>query len=152
MKLSVGSDERTYLTDWTVDELQARGMEVQLHGALKAGDDSRWPEVAAAVAEDVASGRSEQGIHFCWTGTGVSMAANKVPGIRAALCPDAGTARGARLWNDTNVLCMSLRLASPEIAREILDAWYSTTGIDEAERENIKQVNRMGRDRQRGGV
>ena len=152
MKLSVGSDERTHLTDWTVEELQARGMEFELHGALKAGDDSRWPEVAAAVAEDVADGRCEQGILFCWTGTGVSMAANKVPGIRAALCPDAGTARGARLWNDANVLCMSLRLASPEIAREILDAWWSTTEIDESERENIEQVNHMGRDRERGGV
>ncbi len=150
MKFVVGSDERTPLTDWVVQELEALGAQVELHGALKSGDDNRWPEVARQVAEDVASGRCQQGVLFCWTGTGVSMAANKVPGVRAALCTDAETARGARRWNDANVLCMSLRLTSPQVAREILDVWTSTTAIDEAERENIDRVNRM--DRQRGGV
>ena len=145
MKLAIGSDERTYLTDWVVEELQTRGIEVELHGALKSGADTRWPEVARKVGEDVAIGRCEQGILFCWTGTGVSMAANKVPGVRAALCADAETARGARLWNNANVLCLSLRLTSPQVAREVLDAWSSITGIDEAEKENIDQVERMDR-------
>lgn len=145
MRLSVGSDERNYVTDWMLEELRTRGMEVDLHGALKPGADSRWPEVARSVAEDVTGGRCEQGILFCWTDTGVSMAANKVPGIRAALCTDGVTAKGARLWNDANVLCMSLRLASQEVVREILDAWYATTEIDESERENIQLVNRIGR-------
>ena len=143
MKLAAGSDERTYLTDYVVRELEARGVELELYGALKSGDDARWPEVARKVAEEVASGRCRQGVLFCWTGTGVSMAANKVTGVRAALCTDAETARGARLYNDANVLCMSLRLTSPQIAEEILDAWSSTTGIDQTERENIEQVNRM---------
>ena len=71
------------------------------------------------------AGRAEEGILFCWTGTGVSIAANKVPGIRAALCGDAETARGARLWNNANVLCLSMRATSEVIAREILDAWFS---------------------------
>ena len=75
------------------------------------------------------------------------MAANKVPGVRAALCADAETARGARLWNDANVLCMGLRLTTPQLAREIIDAWSSTSGIDETERENIDQVNRMDAER-----
>ena len=144
MKLAVGSDERTHLTDWFVEELRTRGMEVDLHGALKPGADSRWPDVARSVAGDVAGGHCDQGILFCWTGTGVSIAANKVPGIRAALCTDAGTASGARMWNDANILCMSLRLVSQEVVREILDAWCSTTEIDENERENIQRVNRMG--------
>ncbi len=143
MKIAVGSDERTHLTDSVVAELEARGMEVELYGALKSGDDPRWPEVAPKVAEEVAGGRCRQGVLFCWTGTGVSMAANKVPGVRAALCADAETARGARLWNDANVLCIGLYLTTPQVAREIIDAWSCTQEIDETERENIDQVNRM---------
>jgi ribose 5-phosphate isomerase B len=85
-----------------------------------------WPAVARLVAETVAKGDAEEGILCCWTGTGVSIAANKVPGIRAALCEDAETARGARLWNDANVLCLSLRRTSEVIAQEILEAWFST--------------------------
>ncbi len=93
-----------------------------------------WPDVGEKVALEVSNGRANQGILFCWTGTGVSIAANKVPGIRAALCWDAETAKGARLWDDANVLAMSLRSTSPALAREILDAWFSsqpvTTGVD----------------------
>ena len=122
MKIAVGSDERTHLTDSVVEDLESRGIEVELRGALKPGDDPRWPEVARKVAEEVAEGRCGQGVLFCWTGTGVSMAANKVPGVRAALCADAETARGARLWNYANVLCMGLRLTTPQVAREIIDA------------------------------
>jgi ribose 5-phosphate isomerase B len=82
--------------------------------------------VGERVAESVASGRCEEGVLFCWTGTGVSIAANKVPGVRAALCFDAETARGARKWNHANVLVMSLRLTSEVVAKEILEAWFST--------------------------
>ena len=148
MKTAVGSDARTHLTDWLVEELERRGMQVELHGALKSGDDARWPEVARNVAEKVANGSCQQGILFCLTGTGVSMAANKVPGVRAALCTDAETARGARLWNDANVLCMSLRLSSQQLTTEILDAWSSTNSIDETERSNIERVKSMDRRRE----
>ena len=143
MKYAVGSDERTTLTDSVVAELEARGAEVELYGALKSGDDPQWPVVAQRVAEEVAGGRCQQGILFCWTGTGVSMVANKVRGVRAALCADPEIARGARLWNDANILCMSLSLTSPQVAREILDAWSSTMEIDETERQNIDRVSRM---------
>ena len=78
------------------------------------------------MAESVATGAADEGVLFCWTGTGVSIAANKVPGIRAALCDVAEAARGGRLWNNANVLCLSLRRTSEVIAREILDAWFST--------------------------
>jgi len=125
MKLAVGSDERTHLTDVVVEEIKKRGHHVELYGPLK-GENEVWPDVAQEVAERVASGSVDEGVLFCWTGTGVSIAANKVPGIRAALCHDAETARGARLWNRANVLCLSLRATSEVVAKEILDAWFST--------------------------
>lgn len=125
MKIAVGSDEKTHLTDTVVKELRERGHEVKLHGPL-AGVKAAWPRVARNVAEAVTSSEAQEGILFCWTGTGVSIAANKVPGVRAALCEDAETARGARLWNDANVLCLSLRRVSETLAMEILQAWFKT--------------------------
>ena len=98
-----------------------------------------WPDVGRRVGEAVASGRAERGVVCCWTGTGVSMAANKVPGVRAALCTDAETARGARRWNDANVLAFGLRLTSPEVAREMLDAFLATD-VDTDERENVSRL------------
>lgn len=120
-----------------------RKAEVVAHGALQEGEDPNWPIVAGRVAQEVAEGRCQQGVLLCWTGTGVSIAANKVPGIRAALCADAETARGARLWNDANVLCLSLRLTSPQVASEILDAWFSVTTAESAELDNIEKVHLM---------
>lgn len=120
MKLIVGSDERTHMTDMLIEELRKRGHELDLIGPLT-DESMQWPEVGEAVA----AGLAEQGIVCCWTGTGVSIAANKVHGIRAALCTDAETARGARRWNHANVLALSLRLTSEIVAREILDAWFS---------------------------
>jgi ribose 5-phosphate isomerase B len=125
MRVAVGSDEKTALTDAVVEDLKRRGHEVSLVGPL-AAIKKAWPAVAREVAEAVAGGKADEGLLFCWTGTGVSLAANKVPGIRAALCDDAETARGARLWNHANVLCLSLRRTSEAVAREILEAWFST--------------------------
>ena len=125
MKLAIGSDERTHLTDVVIEEVKKQGHEVILFGPL-AGEELYWPEVARQGAEAVAKGEADEGILFCWTGTGISLAANKVPGIRAALCSDAQTAKGARLWNKANVLCMSLRFTSEVIAKEILEAWFLT--------------------------
>jgi len=138
MKIAVGSDERTHLTDFVIEELRKRGIELELHGPLS-GKNIQWAEVAQNVAETVSEGNCDQGILFCWTGTGVSMAANKVPGIRAALCADAETARGARKWNDANVLAMSLRLTSPIIAKEIIDAWFSAS-LEKEEAPNVEKV------------
>ena len=140
-RIVVGSDERTQLTDSVVDDLRRRGHEVGLFGALGT-TDPRWPRVARDVAKRVASGEAHQGILFCWTGTGVSIAANKEPGVRAALCGDAETAQGARKWNDANVLCMGLRLTSPTVAREIIKAWLGTDA-DPSEKDNIEAVNAM---------
>jgi len=141
MKIAIGSDERTYLTDFVMEELARRGIEVESFGPL-AGEGLQWTDVAEKVSERVATGECDQGILFCWTGTGVSIAANKIPGVRAALCQDAKTAEGARKWNDANVLAMSLRAVSPIVAGEILDAWFGASP-DERERENIEKVGKL---------
>jgi ribose 5-phosphate isomerase B len=125
MKIAVGSDEKSTLTDAVVRNLRERGHDLTLIGPLNDAEEL-WPRVARQVAELVASDAVDEGILFCWTGTGVSIAANKVPGIRAALCDDAQTARGARLWNNANILCLSLRRTSEVMAGEILDSWFST--------------------------
>ncbi|MFZ0549008.1 MAG: RpiB/LacA/LacB family sugar-phosphate isomerase [Candidatus Promineifilaceae bacterium] len=125
MKIAIGSDERTHLTDTVIEAVKERGHDVTLFGPL-AGREAYWPAVAQETAETVTSGKADEAILFCWTGTGISLAANKVPGIRAALCGDAETARGARLWNKANVLCMSLRTTPEVVAREIIDAWFDT--------------------------
>ena len=125
MKIAIGSDERTHLTDCVVEEVQKRGHTVALFGPL-ADRQEYWPAVAQQVGERVVAGEADEGILFCWTGTGVCLAANKLPGIRAALCADAETARGARLWNNANVLCLSIRLTAEVGARDILDSWFGT--------------------------
>jgi ribose 5-phosphate isomerase B len=145
MRIAVGSDERTPLTDAVVDELRRRGHEVELAGPLS-GEPLQWAGVAERVGRNVAGGSCDRGVLFCWTGTGVSIAANKVPGVRAALCSDADTARGARLWNDANILCMSLRSTSEAIAREMLETWLSTEP-DPSEAENIARVWALDSDR-----
>ena len=125
MRIAVGSDERTHLTDWLVEEVKKRGHKVDLFGHL-ADHQDHWPAVAQLVAERVAAREADEGVLFCWTGTGVCLAANKVPGVRAALCDDAETARGARLWNNANVLCLSIRRVAEAVAKEIIDSWFST--------------------------
>lgn len=150
MRIAVGSDERTPLTDAVVEELRRRGHELELVGPL-AGEDAQWADVADRVGREVSGGGCQQGVLFCWTGTGVSIAANKIPGVRAALCWDAETARGARLWNDANVLCLSLRSTSEVIAREMLEAWFSAEP-DPSEADNIARVEAMdGETAQRRG-
>ncbi len=140
MKIAIGSDEKTHLTDLVVQELGRRGHMVELVGPLK-NENLVWPEVAQEVAEQVARGQAEEGILFCWTGTGVSIAANKVPGIRAALVHDAETAKGARLWNRANILCLSLRATPEIIAKEILDAWFNTPlGTDPGDIASVEHL------------
>lgn len=132
MHIAVGSDLKTHVTDFVVDELRRRGHTVGVFGAL-GGAPAMWSKVALEVAGKVADQTFDQAVLFCWTGTGISLAANKVKGIRAALCADAETARGARAWNDANILAMSLRSVSEPVAKEILDAWFATAPSTEAE-------------------
>ena len=138
MKIALGSDERTTLTDVVADMLREHGGEVVLVGP-PAGEALEWADVGRRVGELVAGGACETAVLFCWTGTGASIAANKVRGVRAALCTDAATAAGARKWNDANVLVMGLRLTSAEVAREMLDAWFAT-GADPGEAHNVSRL------------
>src|SRR3954470_23318806 len=138
MKIAVAADERTGIAGAVVDQLRERAQEPLLHGALAEGDRADWAWCCEAAARDVAGGRAEQAIVCCWTGTGASIATNKVEGVRAALCADAATAAGARRWNDANVLALSLRATSEAELGEILDAWFATEpSHDEADPANI---------------
>lgn len=139
MRVVLGSDMKTELTDAVEKHLRAGGHELTLVGP-PGGQSLGWAEVGRAVGEAVADGSADTGVLFCWTGTGASIAANKVRGIRAALCTDAETTEGARRYNDANVLVMSLRLTSSALAEEMLDRWFSTTEVDPDEIDNIARV------------
>ena len=144
MRIAVASDERAGVAAALLDELRRRGHEPIAHGALSAGERDDWAWASEAAARDVADGRAEQAIVCCWTGTGASIAANKVPGVRAALCGDAETARGARCWNDANVLALSLRTTSAALLEEILDAWFDgEPSPDEDDAANIRHVDEI---------
>jgi ribose 5-phosphate isomerase B len=121
MRVAFGTDESTPLTDTVKAHLAEEG-----HELVVVAEDEVWTDVGRGIGEAVAGGRADRGIVCCWTGTGVSITANKVAGVRAALCTDAETARGARRWNDANVLAIGLRLTSPEVAKEMVDAFLST--------------------------
>src|SRR4051794_34492289 len=125
MRIAVAADERVGIADAVVEELRKRGHEVLAHGALSDEERDDWAWASEAAARDVAERRAEQAVVCCWTGTGASIAANKVEGVRAALCGDAPTAEGARRWNDANVLALSLRTTSRAELEEILDAWFA---------------------------
>ena len=143
MKIAVGSDMDTFLTKVVVEELQKMGHEVKLFGAFLE-TPALWSKVAIEVAGKVSDGTFDQAVLFCWTGTGIAIAANKVPGIRAALCQDAETARGARKWNNANVLAMSLRVMSEHIAKEILHAWFETEpSTDQEDVDSLDYLQQM---------
>ena len=139
MKIVVGADDEGRVADVVVDELRHRGHDVTVL------DRDQWPDVAARVAQTVASGEADQGVLFCWTGTGTSMAANKVPGVRAALAWEPWIAEGARRWNDANVLVMSLKRTEPETARLIVDAWLAVEEPDSDEAANIARLADLDR-------
>ena len=128
-----------------MEELRRRGHEPIVHGALAEGERDDWAWASEAAARDVAEGRADQGVVCCWTGTGASMAANKVPGVRAALCADAETARGARRWNDANVLALSLRSTSEAVLSEVLDGWFEGAPSGDADDvANVRHVDEIG--------
>ena len=140
MKVAVSTDERTHLVDAVLEDLQKRGHEVTYFGP-EPGKEADWPEVTVEAVEQVARGEADEAIVMCWTGTGCTLAANKVPGIRAALCHDAETAKGARIWNHANVLGLSLRATPEAVAKEILNAWFDTPySTDEW---NLRQMQRV---------
>ena len=144
MKIAVAADERVGVADAVIEELRKRGHEPIPHGALAEGERDDWAWASEAAARDVAEGRAEQAVVCCWTGTGASIAANKVAGVRAALCLDAQTADGARKWNDANALALSLRATSEAELGEILDAWFGGEASPEAaDAENVDHISEI---------
>ena len=149
MRIAIGSDDTGPLTDALLADLQRRGIDVERFGALRDGSQE-WVPAARSVGRAVAGGEADYGIVCCWTGTGVSIAANKVPGARAALCGDPGTAAGARTWNDANVLALSMRATTPALGEEILAAWLAgTPTTDERYRGMIRDL--AARDKRASG-
>jgi ribose 5-phosphate isomerase B len=141
MRIVVGADDEGPVADTVIEELRSRGHDVTVL------ERDQWPDVAAKVAQTVAAGDADQGVLFCWTGTGTSMAANKVPGVRAALAWDPWIAEGARKWNDANVLVMSLKRTEPETAKKIVDAWLSVDEPDPDEAANIARLGELDQER-----
>ena len=146
MRIAVAADELTGVAQELADELRRRGHELIPHGAYSPEERPDWAWASELAARDVADGRAEQAVVACWTGTGASIAANKVAGVRAALCLDAETAAGARRWNDANALALSLRLTSPALLGEILDAWFSSEpSTDPSDTRNVEHVRALDR-------
>src|SRR4051794_9015823 len=142
MRVSIAADEVTGVAAAVADAVRARGHEVSAaHGAYASDERDDWAWASEAAARDVAEGRADQAVVCCWTGTGASIAANKVGGVRAALCADAATADGARRWNDANVLALSLRTTSPAVLEEILDAWFA--GAPSAKPDDVANVTHL---------
>jgi len=142
VRIAVAADERVGVAEAVVSELRRRGHEPIVHGALSDAERDDWAWASEAAARDLAEGRAEQAIVCCWTGTGASMAANKVAGVRSALCTDAATADGARRWNDANCLALSLRSTSEAELGEILNAWFA--GEPSAEADDRANVEHLG--------
>jgi ribose 5-phosphate isomerase B len=144
MQIALGSDMAGELPEAIDRWLREHGHGVRRFGALAPEADDAWPSVGRSVGAVVAQGEADFGVLCCWTGTGVSIAANKVPGIRAALCGDAATARGAREWNDANVLCLSIRATSAAMADEMLEAWFAGRVTEnQAYRAMIAEISKL---------
>ena len=144
MRIAVSTDERTGVAEAVVEVLRRRGHEPIPHGALVEDERPDWAWASERAARDVAEQRADQAVVCCWTGTGASIAANKVDGARAALCADAETARGARQWNDANVLALSLRTTSEALLEEILDAWFEARpSEDTGDRDNVRHLEEI---------
>lgn len=137
MRIAFGADDGSPTVDAVLGHLTDLG-----HGVTVVGAGTAWPAIAHQVGRAVVQGAADAGVVMCWTGTGTSIAANKVPGVRAALAWEPWIARNARRWNDANVLAMSLKRTAPDVAVEIVDAFLDTAGPDDDEAGNIAQMER----------
>lgn len=144
MKIAISSDEYFPIIDALLEEIERRGHQVIYFGPKKGEKPQDWPDVTFKAVNEIHEGRAEEGIVLCWTGTGCTLIANKIPGIRAALCVDAETAKGARIWNHANVLGLSLRLTSTPMLKEILTAWFDTPiSTDEWNQQQMKKIQKI---------
>jgi ribose 5-phosphate isomerase B len=142
MRIALCSDEPYPMNFSIAEHLESLGHEILRFGSLKTKNPESWADQTRLAAEAVAQGVCDEGVFFCWTGTGASIVANKIPGIRAALCTDVETTKGARIWNDANVLVMSNRLINTDLAKDLLNAWLNTQYKGDAE-EDLKEIKNI---------
>lgn len=150
MKIAISSDMYFPIIDELISDVKQRGHDIIYFGPSKEEKEQKgmhdWPLVTIKAIDEIKSGHAREGIVLCWTGTGCTIIANKVPGIRAALCVDAETAKGARKWNRANVLGLSLRTTSAPILKEILNAWFDTPfSTDDWNMQQLKRVEEVER-------
>lgn len=124
MKIALVTDELCPVNQFVLKWLQTRGIDCLCFGAYVSDTQELWVTAIAAAAEAVSNGICDEGIFFCWSGTGASIVANKTKGLRAALCTDEETAKLARIWNHANILALSNRSLTPQTAEAILKAWF----------------------------
>ena len=141
MRIAFGADDDNETTRAVVGYLSGEG-----HDVVAVPGSQPWPDIGAAVGRAVTAGDADVGVVMCWTGTGTAIAANKVPGVRAALAWDPWIARGARLWNDANVLAMSLKRLAPDVAVEVTKAFVEATEPDPDEAANIARLGELERE------
>ncbi len=142
MKISISTDTLEGIGSNILSILRDYDHELLLHGSFADSHNNKWAEASTLVAQDVVEGRAQMGIVMCWTGTGATIAANKIKGARAALCHDAYTAAGARKWNDANILALSVRMVSAPLLKEILDAWFANQN-DGSQTEHLNFLNNI---------
>ncbi|WP_127503234.1 RpiB/LacA/LacB family sugar-phosphate isomerase [Actinoplanes solisilvae] len=135
MRIAFASDDENETTRAIVAALTEDGHEI-----VRPDGSPDWPDLGRFVGRAVVDRRADYGVVMCWTGTGTAMAANKVPGVRAAVAWDPWIATGARLWNDANVLAMSLKRLAPDVAVEVLRAFLDTPEPDLGEAANIAAI------------
>jgi len=140
VRIAYAADDENETTRAVVDHLTSAG-----HDVVRVGTSDRWPDLGEAVGRAVVSGDADYGVVMCWTGTGTAIAANKVAGVRAALAWEPWIAWGARLWNDANVLALSLKRLAPPVAVEVVDAFLDTSTPDPDEADNIARLAEIER-------
>jgi len=129
--------------------LQERGVEVKDFGAFS-GERTDYPLYARSVAHAVTSGECDRGMLFCGTGVGISIAANKVKGVRAVVCSEPYSARLSRQHNDTNVLCLGARVVGLELAKMIVDEWLAAEFEGGRHAVRVKMIAEIERDQEAG--
>src|SRR5262249_36992193 len=137
MRIAFGADDENATTAAVLGYLRSA------HTVAVLNYSDKWPEIGSSVGRAVADGEADYGVVMCWTGTGTAIAANKVPGVRAALAWEPWIARGARLWNDANVLALSLKRLAPDVAVEVVQAFLDTTAPDPDATAHLAQLSEL---------
>ncbi len=143
MRLAMGCDEAAFeLKEIIRKYVEEKGIEVEDFGVYNSKTKVLYPDIAVAVSQSVADGENDRAILICGTGIGMSISANKVPGIRAAVCHDMYSTERSRKSNDCQVMCLGARVIGPELAKNMVDVWLESEfqgGKSQPKVEKIKE-------------